>query len=371
MRLSNLLLMTFVSILMSCSPQVGAPCLTDSECGAANRCLDGICEETGAAGDAGQVILPRSCAQDAECRASELCVEGACVEGDCRTDAECDEDWLTCAENRCRAECSRDADCDEFGTEGAMICESGGCRPGCRVDTECEVPYICDQERLVCDMECNSAADCPGGALCTNGRCRGCQSDLDCAENQFCLDGVGCVACLEDRHCGSGEVCDGIRRTCVPSDGVGVCQPDASEEARCDFEGGCQPGLECTEVDDGWATFAYCMKPCEVTSDCPNAFACFRNYCRPFSSQQELTCEAYSELGNPCRSSEECGANALPDDSICSGFGRYSDPPRCTWFCSSDRDCPADHFCEDPPPQEVRQGRRRFEVDPQPRCAPR
>lgn len=363
LRLGSVLcLLSFIA----CSPQVSAPCLSGAECGAGLTCVAGECLPSRGAGDAGTISLPSACIDDADCDGGQLCVESICIDGDCREDSDCSEDWLVCAENRCRTECNGDGDCPD-----TTICEDGGCRDGCRADADCQVPYICDPATKICEMECNSDTDCPGGSLCQGGSCRGCLSDADCGETLFCQEGVGCVDCLTDRHCGGGQVCDGIRKQCVPSNTVGVCQPDASIEERCSLEGGCQPGLECTEVDDGWTTTTYCMKPCEVTSDCPNAFACFRNFCRPFSSRQELTCEAYSELGNECRSSDECGANVLENDAICSGFGRYSDPARCTWFCGSDRDCPADHFCEDPPPQEVRQGRRTIEMDPLPRCAPR
>ena len=342
-------------------------CRDDSNCFAGQRCIENECRQ--------------SCTQDASCGNGRICEEGLCQDG-CRDDAGCGYN-ARCENNQCVAGCRDNNSCDRGETCFENNCAPGcfangsGCPAGyvcnrqaracvqCLSDNDCGGPLTCDRDSYTCVLRCQRSSDCPGGAICSGNHCVPCRDDNQCSNGLVCDTNSGCVECTTNDHCDRGEVCDPIRKRCTAPGLNGVCQPDASEGG-CTTNGNrdCQDGLRCYRVNNGRdINSTYCLQPCANNSECPRGFHCLeQGACFPFSSRQELTCEAYAELGTRCTNSQQCGVNSVADDAICSGYGRYSNPPRCSWFCASNTDCPSNHVCEDPPPANGN--------DPAPRCTP-
>lgn len=110
-------------------------------------------------------------------------------------------------------------------------------------------------------MPCSAANACPDGQFCFNGLCAlGCQSDGDCADNQYCgtEDDKLChnkeVSTCPDVACAEGQMCvDGFCST-PPSDEV--CMEGAPVD-------GCEANALCFEADESGAkcyTFPYCAQ---------------------------------------------------------------------------------------------------------------
>jgi hypothetical protein len=274
---------------------------------------------------------------------------------------QCD-DGDTCYQGQCTSGCRANGS----GCPAGLVCnrQARACVQ-CLSDNNCRAPLTCEERINSCVLRCQRSSDCPGGAICSGNHCVPCRNDGQCSNGLHCDPNSGCVVCTANEHCDRGEVCDAIRRRCTAPNLHGVCQPDASLGG-CTNGGrqDCQDGLRCYQIRNGRdLDSSYCLQPCERNAQCPRGFFCLeRGACYPFSSRQRLTCEAYAELGTRCTNSQECGNNRIADDAICSGYGRYSNPPRCSWFCASNTDCPANHVCEDPP---MANGN-----DPLPRCTP-
>jgi Cys-rich repeat protein len=352
-----------------------AGCRADDECPAGFVCSQNSCERRCRNDDScpdGQIcqvennensgICIDGCRNDANCGDGSYCADGQCHEG-CRNDDHCGDE-LVCVEGACVVGCSRQ---NGWRCPDSLVCDrvASTCVQ-CVENDDCNAPLVCNTDVNRCELQCVRHTDCPGGALCLAGECAACENDNQCADmagRPYCHEESGCVACLNNGHCAAGQVCDPIRKTCTAAGRFGVCQPDASLGGCNNSNRRCQDGLSCVTINDrGGIQANYCMQRCDNNATCPRGFSCQQSICRPFSSIQQLTCESYAELGVVCNDSVACGLNSLADDAICSGYGRYSNPPRCSWFCGDNNDCPANHSCEDPPPQNGR--------DPDPRCTP-
>jgi len=369
-------------------------CLNDDQCSGDELCIDNDCRQGCRENEncrGGQICVEETCVR--QCRFDDSCGDGSicqiepgqdlgiCQPG-CRDDGTCGRNAHCSEEGQCAPGCRSDAGCDArevclgetcvprcdenngFRCPRGSVCDREGFAcVDCLEDDHCGEPLRCDVVRNQCVFSCEVDRDCPGGALCRGGRCVSCNDGAQCPPGLRCDQNSGCVECFEDAHCEGGAVCDPVRRTCVTEGRFGLCHPGAALSGCNNTNRRCQEGLSCLRVSS-WGTIQnLCMQRCEVQADCPRGFICSQDQiCTPFSSQQTLSCDSYVELGTTCNNSTRCGLDWVADDAICSGYGRYSDPPRCSWFCGSDTDCPAGHGCEDPPPVNNN--------DPAPRCTP-
>lgn len=108
---------------------------------------------------------------------------------------------------------------------------------------------------------CSAASPCPDGQFCFNGVCAlGCQSDGDCADNQFCgtEDDMLChnkqVTTCPEVPCVEGQVCvNGFCSTPPPDT---QCDPLNQPD-------GCESDALCVELEEGdpeCYTFPYCAE---------------------------------------------------------------------------------------------------------------
>ncbi|MFT5432835.1 MAG: hypothetical protein ACI9OJ_003539, partial [Myxococcota bacterium] len=245
--------------LMACAPDTGicaAPscvpgatgcvCAFGADCGTiGDHCHMGFCiapncavgtENCACAGGACTSIL--TCRDGAICTDATGFVGGQCDDdGACTVGALCDAGWcLPCTVGTQGCDCTAQADCG-FG----LLCKDDTCidaagvvlppdNPLCY--TPCENDFVdpdegkfvkCSHERL--------AKGCYGGLVCNTGSCTlpdesppTCETALECAEHQTCIDG-GCYSdCVKDQDCGQ----PGYR--CV----IRVCRQDCVvDQAEC------------------------------------------------------------------------------------------------------------------------------------------
>jgi len=107
--------------------------------------------------------------------------------------------------------CSTDADCS--GTTPRCLAGSGRC-VACLDNADCGAARpICSSTSFTCIAGCTSNAQCTGSRakICDPGTasCVECSADADClaqGDGKYCNNG-GCVACLRDLDCPSGQHC--------------------------------------------------------------------------------------------------------------------------------------------------------------------
>lgn len=293
---------------------------------------------------------------------------------------------------------SPDADCTTLGCPGGQQCVSGKCEfiegdgtlcAPCQADDDCGGPndYCLSypDEIHYCGRFCQSDADCPadnefcarttslsqcarvnddGDFDCSGGVAGGCQFDTDCGAEQRC-ENQACVA-RSSAGGGLGDSCstdadcrDGL---CAPSDGGRVCSRtcDWLEASSCEA-----PGSYCAATATGTCGIGVCLlgvagagadgASCARDTDCQSLY-CIEERCRvpcsggttalcPPGTQCLSTplsgcgaCAPPKELGDPCRSFEEC------PNRLCAEEENWT---YCTKSCAEDADCPEDFACKD------------------------
>jgi len=150
---------------------------------------------------------PDRCTSSDGCDDGEVCRDRLCVTApECSTALEC-EAGESCLGGICAYDaslCTDDTACDD-----GEICDGGGCRPGCRIDRDCDDTHACSDE-LLCVMRPCTELGCEDGYACDadSGDCEllpcngGCTPPLQCREE----DEV-CVTCLEHAECAPTEAC--------------------------------------------------------------------------------------------------------------------------------------------------------------------
>lgn len=376
-----------------------------ARCFGVDQCLlplDAVC---GNDSDCGGGLLCKRCATGGRrCTAPENCCGGCsngltCVEGSCG----CAPDQRDCggglcisladsaaccpgaATNSCPAaapkctaagrcvQCLEAADCSSCETcSPAGVCtaiepgQPGRCGEGelCNADGQCIVP------------DCTSDAGCDPCHSCENFRCQVLSpAGSSCGTRRVCSAGGDCVACLDDTHCRSCEVC-GKDNTCEPiargtagprcplteplCDGDGTCF-----SAPCSVEGSAQGCAECNVCRDfacAVAEGAACSSGvgvcaadgscgCTQESDCGAAacLSCIGGRCQATPAGQADNCgdgEVCNDSStcvpapdcteeSPCGECEECvGGSCQPtsvEDSTCGDGG--------TFFCNTGGEC--------------------------------
>ena len=173
-----------------------ADCVTHDDCAADHFCEAGVCMPTRDRGTA--------------CSEARSCITGFCVDG-------------VCCDRACSAQCEA---CAEPGTVGTCAAATGaprGGRAACASDgttcagacdgtltDACAYPAAdtaCGERRCDSSMLINVGA-CDGAGACTDPAAILCEHS--------CVEG-GCLVCLTDEHCPSGEVCTAGACTSSPT----------------------------------------------------------------------------------------------------------------------------------------------------------
>lgn len=109
------------------------------------------------------------------------------------------------------APCTADDDC-----RSREACVCGRCTIAyCSTASDCSGERICSFSEHRCDLTCFDGGDCPDGAECRNGVCRGrCIDETDCQTGEVCSSQNVCVTadCVDDDGCLASERCH-IQRT--------------------------------------------------------------------------------------------------------------------------------------------------------------
>lgn len=108
--------------------------------------------------------------------------------------------------NSSETPCVRDGDC-----RSREACVCGRCSVAyCATASDCAADRVCTFAENRCDIACFTGADCPDGAECFNGVCRGrCIDVSDCQTGEVCNSRNYCVSadCADDDGCLAGERC--------------------------------------------------------------------------------------------------------------------------------------------------------------------
>src|SRR5687768_6417036 len=98
---------------------------------------------------------------------------------------------------------------DERDCRSREACVCGTCTVAyCATASDCAPPFSCTFSENRCDLVCASGDDCPDGAECRNGVCRGrCLDVTDCQSGEVCNSQNVCVSadCADDDACLASE----------------------------------------------------------------------------------------------------------------------------------------------------------------------
>lgn len=275
-------------------------CTRDAQCPMGSTCgEDGRCH--------------RGCRLHVECGEGFYCAEGACLPDgacmaceSCRRSRDCGAGDYFCAEvgedrGLCTKYCTNDSECGGdsvchlqqggmgfCGAPGSAFCPDGytcddaacpalgrPCSTSCgdRSDTcvatdagaicscTCSSDRDCDGGRCLTDpasglpscypregtTPCGDS-HCPDGAVCVDGSCQGLCNGARCGAGEICERGR-CEALCPD--CAAGEVCDPVRRSCVPDEsclGVPCGSGERCVDGACHLacgDGVCAEGQRC------------------------------------------------------------------------------------------------------------------------------
>ncbi len=190
--------------------------------------------------------------------------------------------------------CNASADCN-----GGEICRDERCREACAEGDPCQTAAlpVCDTDLGYC-IGCTQDADCGDGMACApeTGRClelETCNSDDDCAGGQRCRDGA-CTN-IDDTSCQPNQVtCDG--------NVVLLCSPDGTSQERIP----CGDGEQCQPEGDG----ARCASQvCE-----PNEIGCLDN-----NTAFVCDAEGIAQTALPCREGQFCQAGTCRQELCAPG----------------------------------------------------
>ncbi|UCE59815.1 MAG: hypothetical protein JSU63_20525 [Phycisphaerales bacterium] len=223
------------------------------------------------------------CDDELSCNSLETCEEQICRAGTppCGTS---DDDCALCDEDDdwCVAECAADADCDD-GDEcttdscdgcscghSAVDCDDGlfctgtetcdsqeGCLSG---DSPCVADLMRDEKTGKCVI-CLETADCDDADLCTEDECEDnvcVNTDVQCPQDEVCVDGVCREFCTSDAVCDDGDACTDdycdSDQFCFHEpydcDDGDLCTDDECVDGYCiSTETDCDDGLFCTGVE--------------------------------------------------------------------------------------------------------------------------
>lgn len=205
------------------------------------------------------------------------------------------------------------------------------------------LPVGCDESKPI--KGCITAADCTGGQICENGRCRdeslpdgGDGADGDSGDGS---DGSGDhpaeegPACSHDRECPPDQVCNPTTGTCIPGRTCKVDRPYQFCDLDVEY---CDPvGLVCKRRSK-------LCEPCAADVQCPDPVLgdmCITYPTGRFCGQAcgVMACKA----GFDCDLGSGSGAGRNPGQCR----ARSNDCKNISW-CTDDTDCAGNELCDKP-----------------------
>ena len=341
--------------------------LSSKECIAVDCsfCIDGqVCYD---AGDGIRTCSKPECQINSDCGGAESCIKGLCDESFCADRSDCPEGQIC---NAFAMVCQDPPEVCQANTDCPMgqVCNGGDCSPGCSTDTECaDAASFCNRDTNLCEP--------------------GCRTDLSCEADQACDAATKQCVCQQSK-CEEGELCDEATNACTPRQITScdevtcgdnqICNPDNNFECeerppRCSTVQGdpsaCPAGQVCnqtsgqcqamtcsnvTQADcDGTdnpvlsVEFCACVQ-CVDDSTCPAGASCNGNG-QCIQGCQACDPNAAGSCGNDapfcfsgccveCTTNTECASNQVCDPNS----GRCTDPPDCSADPSI---CPAGTTC--------------------------
>lgn len=351
---------------------IGSPCLTDDDCGAAETllgCLDQ--ENDGFLGGYCTITAFGACPAGSHLSQFGGPLAFNCVR-DCASDADCRESGYACVDSDFDGtrECAPFAEGDlELGDSCSDYWDcAGGALVGCTIAT------FGGPEGEFCTARCNPArereqGECPDRMLCMAGRCS--------PSEEICFTGDG--LCPVNRYCTVDEDADclGINASvgdpCSADEDCGLSVDVACSTEEEGFPGGycmVQGGLiaNCPTGSDLHPDFLHgnpflsqCWQECVSDAECrvPD-YACYdlfyrnQRFCAPVGGGS-------TAFDGPCRSTADCSggqyalclndrcsrvcdladsATTCPEGSVCSGADYL-----CRVSCDTDEDCDGGFVC--------------------------
>ena len=250
-----------------------------------------------------------ACSKAWQCTAWSSCVNGKQARTcDCGCDHDADCTGSSDEEQSCTVQapnCTASWSCTNWGNCVNSL-QSRVCTCSCPNDNDC---YGDHQTSQAC--ECDSAADCDDGNICTadscaTGTCQHLPANTTCSDNNPCT--------LND-YCANGA--------CVPGNNTCECLTDAD----------CNDGNICTADSclNNACQFAYTSDPCDDANDCTANDYCMDGVCTP----GPFTC--------PCQTDADCNDNnPCTDESCVSTVCTYSDANA---SCDDGSDCTLNDYC--------------------------
>ncbi len=206
---------------------------------------------------------------------------------------------------------------------------------------------------------CSASDACPDGQFCFNGICAlGCNSDGDCASNQYCdtdfdrLCHNRTVTTCPDTPCAEGQTCTNglcsappVEADCTPRldggddgcDEYSLCRPEDESTTACysfppcDENGECPVGLVGATCNTGIIPnkAAFCMTgACETVENCPANWSCVKTDTAPIGDCSDGTTGAPCLVDDDCQGDLVCNVPFVGEPGFCEmGFPPPPPPP--------------------------------------------
>lgn len=290
------------------------------------------------------------------------------------TPERCSEDSDCGAENYCNTPVVGKRSCQPLKDNGTACtsprqCDSGRCNLGfcaasdaCQSDTECANDQFCGNPvagRRTCKDRRDHGQACTVANQCSTGRCSWgfcadpdeCQSNSDCASAEFCGDPVsGKRKCKTLRT--RGQACTSAQQCSSDRCSWGVCAD--SDECRSGSE--CTSGEFCGDPVAGKRT-CKSLRPhgqaCTSASQCVTG-RCSWGFCAdPDECQSNSDCSNSQFCGDPVAGKRKC--KALKSHGQTCTAARQCATGRCLLGfcadqdeCNSDTNCSSSEYCANP-----------------------
>ncbi|XP_028157244.1 uncharacterized protein LOC114350564 isoform X7 [Ostrinia furnacalis] len=338
---------------VQCNPR--GECSVDSECGLEERCLNGRCIGVCEAGVCGTGAECRATNHVAECRCipplqgdPRVACSPASPSPECTTDSECGA-AEACVNRRCVSACAgacgSGALCTPLDHRAACRCPPGTAgdpsrlcyTPECTTDDNCPFDKTC--VRGYCQDPCALGTPCGRDAVCEAvahvASCR-CPPGTQGDPRRACISAI----CHYNEDCDDTQTCNRLNRVCQPACTDDACAPGATCTARDH-----RPVCTCRSGLSGDPYLQGCGKQvtteCVTDSDCASPLACVNARCT------DLCLTNPCDVGLICKTVDILPLRAVA--CVCPDGGRVApdsgcrSPPEAE--CSADLDCALSQVC--------------------------
>ncbi len=350
---------------------LGQSCTKDATCKGNANCVDGVCCDTGCAGDCQSCLKANTgLATDGTCGnvlddldPKNKCTTGAAYPNSCGAPGLCN------GQGACRPYAKVGIECDTDTCAGSTLttyaCNGAGT---CKAKSAQCYPFKCDTVNNVCRVACTTATraqDCVDGSFCSpTGSCVG---QLEAATP--CTDGTQCKSgfcanigegVLQGQDTGAGGDGAGGAAGDPGTNSPGVCC-DTACKGTCS---GCKASVKgfgsdgvCEFVKNNTDPANDCQKAagdaCGLDGQCNGAGAC--RLAPSGTSCGASKCQGNSVLGQSCNGQGDCinnqgGVDCAP--YVCRDVKPVDMPDgttvfQCTNPCGDDNDCQDGYYCAD------------------------